>query len=190
MTSALKSPEPPTRFRSSRAGLMLIAPVTLTTIATLATLVGCNSAGQAGVDTHVWRNGGNNASDQPWWPVPVAASVYPSTRFVLESGEPYLEAAIELKDELDESVSAPGSVTIGLLQAMPGGDDQVLFSWDLDMNNIEAQRTHRSGVLGHYVFRLKLNDLEPREVRTRLSVTWQLPDGTTLKDTQTVRTDW
>jgi hypothetical protein len=67
---------------------------------------------------------------------------------------------------------------------------QLLYRWDLVLNDLEAQQKFYDPVTRTYLFRLKIDNADVTQRRTRLGVTWQPPAGPRLTDEQAIRLDW
>ncbi len=128
-----------------------------------------------------------------WTAQPTAIRIYPTTRFVGENGVLLLEARIEVFDQMGDSFKTSGAVRLEISAAgeTPGvTTGQLLYRWDLVLNDLEAQQKFYDPVTRTYLFRLKIDNADVTQRRTRLGVTWQPPAGPRLTDEQAIRLDW
>ena len=90
------------------------------------------------------NQGGVTASEY-WRPLPTRVRVYPSTRFIQESGRAILEARFELFDEMGDPVKAAGSFRIELYsldEALGNAPRRLLYTWNADTETLDQQREH------------------------------------------------
>lgn len=131
---------------------------------------------------------GGILSDQPdptkgvWSPKPVSLSVYPGSRFVAQDDTQFLETAVELRDDMGDSVKAPGKARLELYQAGTGETlGPHLYTWDVSIVTPAEQAVHYSRVIRAYTFRLGLDNFEVQKTPTILLVRYELMDETRLE---------
>ncbi len=129
-------------------------------------------------------------ADQSWRPVAVKMRVYPSTRFVSDSGKPVLEARIEMIDEMGDSVKTSGSWRVELLaggEARTSKDQRkLLYSWQVQASTLAQQQRHYDPVTRAYHFRLQMDQPSDPLQAVTVSVTFTPPIGTTLQASGTI----
>ena len=117
----------------------------------------------------------NTLAEPHWKPIAVRMRVYPTTRFVSDSGKPVLEARIEMLDEMGDSVKASGLWRIELLS---GGETRVirdprklLYSWQVQAMTLAQQQRLYDPVTRAYHFRLQMDQpTDPQQAVTVLSL--------------------
>ncbi len=162
--------------------MMLLVAAALMAAALMA--VGCGTPGGGAAVNGNAGNGrggdrGGGVADSGYWePRPMSMRVYPSTRYLLDGGEPLLEAAVEFADEMGHPVKAGGTLRLELLNVLPEREpEQRLFVWEISLATLADQQQHYNPVLRAYQFRLAVNDMRVRRVQTRLRVTFIGADG-------------
>lgn len=124
-----------------------------------------------------WANP-SDATTGVWSSKPQSVSVYPGSRYVTQDGKQFLETAIELRDDMGDSVKAPGKVRFELYQAGTGEAlGPHLYTWDIDMLTAAEQSTHYSRVIRAYTFRLGLDNFDVQRNPTVLLVRFDMVDG-------------
>jgi len=136
----------------------------------------------AGCEPKSRLGGGAQLSDPDapsWWPRPVGLRVFPSTRFIREGQEVFLEARIELADDLGDSIKAPADFYFDLHSGPQGASTpRLLFSWQQTVRTREDQINFYDPVTRAYLFRLKVQDVSNIRDQARLTVT-VVPEGMT-----------
>lgn len=133
------------------------------------------------------------ASDQPaaWYPRPSDINIYPATQFVERDGEPMLEAAIELLDELGDAVKGPGQLRLALFaRGQYGQVGEQLYRWDVSLRTKAQQQKYFDLVTRTYVLRLSLDDQQVTTKPTLLRVTFVQPDGPRLQTERSLPIEW
>ena len=126
---------------------------------------------------------------QPWWPSPAAVRVFPSTRFVRESGQTFLEARIELLDAMGDPTKWPGEARFELLAASgmrPLQTGERLYHWRVPVVRAEAHRLHYDSVTRTYLFRLIVDNADVAQRATALRVEWSPLEGARLSDVMAI----
>ncbi len=160
----------PSRPRRALAGLALIA---------FAMLVGGCVKGVQPVDDASLENG------QAWVPRPVSMRIYPSTQFVAEGELFLLEARIELFDAMGDSVKGAGDVRCELFASSGRGDGALgerLYAWDIPLLSLADQRAYFDPITRGYLFRLKLDNMNPAQQATTLRVAFTPVGGARMSD--------
>ena len=95
-----------------------------------------------------------------WQPRAVAMRIYPATRFIQEQGDTLLNAQVELRDEMGDSIKAAGRVRFDLFASDEAGQNlgRRLYHWEVALRTLEQQRTHFDAVTRTYQFRLSLDN--------------------------------
>ena len=120
-----------------------------------------------------------------WHPQAVGLRVYPSTRFVESDSRTILEARIELRDQMGDTVKAAGDVGVELFTADDGSrrTGQRLYRWDVSMQTLADQRLYFDSVTRTYLFRLETADGQVAHQPTMLRVAFtRASDGRRLQD--------
>lgn len=123
--------------------------------------------------------------DGTWYPAPAAVRVFPSTRFVKESGQTLLEARIELLDAMGDPVKWPGEARFELRAAsgsQPIETGGRLYDWRVGLLDREQQSRHYDPVTRTYLFRLIVDRDEVAARPTALRVSFTPPAGDRLSD--------
>jgi hypothetical protein len=133
--------------------------------------------------------GADKSGGGPVWRIkPVRLRIYPSTRFVREKGTAVLEARIELLDDAGDPIKGVGDFRFdlfGLSRAGQAPMGQRLYSWDVSMLTLEANRQHYE-ITRTYLFRLKLDDLSLAQAPVQLQVAFMPPGGERLVGNATI----
>ena len=129
-------------------------------------------------------------TDPGWRPTAVRMRVFPSTRFVSDSGRPVLEARVEMIDEMGDSVKTSGSWRVELFS---GGDARpireprkLLYSWQIQATTLAQQQRHYDPVTRAYLFRLQMDQPTDPQQAVTVSVTFTQPGGVTLQAVGTI----
>jgi hypothetical protein len=129
-------------------------------------------------------------AEQHWKPIAVRMRVYPTTRFVSDSGKPVLEARIEMLDEMGDSVKASGAWQVELLT---GGESRIsreqrklLYSWQVQAITLAQQQRLYDPVTRAYHFRLQMDQPANPQQAVTVSVTFTPPGGATLQASSTI----
>lgn len=125
-----------------------------------------------------------------WVSRPTAIRVYPTTRFVRQDEAAVLEARIELFDAMGDSVKGSGEFRLELRAGSGGASGNVLYTWHVELRNVEDQRTHYDPITRGYLFRLKLDDLAVAKRSTELFVSYTTPSGQHFAADAPIKTDW
>lgn len=125
-----------------------------------------------------------------WSAKPASVAVYPGSQFVTQDNKQFLETAIELRDDMGDSVKAPGKARFELYQAGTGDTlGPHLYTWDIRIVTPAEQSTHYSRVIRAYTFRLGLDNFEVQKTPTVLVVQYELVDGTRLSARERIGDD-
>jgi hypothetical protein len=145
---------------------------------------GGSGVGEDGLIAATNPAGGVASNGEKAWQVkPVRMRVYPSTRFVRDKGAALLEARVELLDDAGDPVKGVGDFRFDLFGAGRAGEPtmgQRLYSWDVSMLSLDANRQHYE-ITRTYLFRLKLDDLSVTQSPVRLLVTFMPAGGGRLE---------
>jgi len=137
---------------------------------------------------------GDPVSGAHWMPVPTSVRVYPSTRFIRESGRSILEARFELYDEMGDPVKYAGTFQIELFSVdenLGNTPRRLLYSWDAELLTLASQREHYDPITRGYLFRLGVDNLKIAKQTTLLKVTFSPIDRARLTEAEAeVRSDW
>lgn len=129
-----------------------------------------------------------------WMPVPASARVYPSTRFIRESGRSVLEARFELYDEMGDPVKYAGTFKIELYSVdenLGNTPRRLLYSWNADLLSLDEQREHYDPITRGYLFRLGVDNLKIAKQTTLLKMTFDPVDRPRLEEVEAeVRSNW
>ena len=154
-------------------------------------VVGCE-APQGTVDPKSERRQPDDGGSY-WMPVPTSVRVYPSTRFIRESGRSILEARFELYDEMGDPVKYAGTFLIELFSVdenLGNTPRRLLYSWDASLMSLEEQREHYDPITRGYLFRLGVDNLKISKQTTLLKVSFSPVDRARLEAEAEVRSDW
>ncbi len=119
-----------------------------------------------------------------WQPVPHDVRIYPSSRFILTGQRPALEARVELKDEMGDSIKAAGSFHLELLKetgARRQAMQEKLYSWDVPLKTMADQQSYFDSVTRTYRFVLRLDREIAPDDQLALALTFKRLDGTLLR---------
>lgn len=128
-----------------------------------------------------------------WQPLPVSIRVYPSTRFIKESGRAVLEARFELYDDMGDPVKSAGTFRIELLsvdEALGNAPRRLLYTWNAEVLTLDQQREHYDPITRGYLFRLGVDDLRIARQATLLKVTFSPVDRPRLDAEAVIKSDW
>ena len=128
-----------------------------------------------------------------WMPVPTSARVYPSTRFIRESGRSILEARFELYDEMGDPVKYAGAFLIELFSVdenLGNSPRRLLYSWNAGLLSLADQREHYDPITRGYLFRLGVDNLKIAKQTTLLKVSFSPVGQDRLEAEAEVRSDW
>jgi len=99
----------------------------------------------------------------PFWPVRVR--IHPLTMLSsdLDTGEPIVEARVEMLDQFGDTMKGVAQFRFELHRLDPGeGPGDPVRVWNVDLRNVEANARHWDRVTRTYLFRLALESpLEP-----------------------------
>ena len=115
-----------------------------------------------------------------WQFVPKSLRVYASSRFVHRDGQDYLDARVEVLDEMGDSTKAVGRFRIDLSQPGRGGADsggQRLYTWPVSMYTLRDQRRYYDSVMRGYLFKLQLDRMPTHRDRAILEVSFEPHQG-------------
>ena len=123
-----------------------------------------------------------------WTYGPEAIRVHPLSRvkFDPETGEPHVEARIEMLDRDGFSTRGMGSLVL-LLSGSPGAGAHSEVRWECDLSDPESNGTHFDCVTRTYQARLDLEQAADLPLEPRLRAVLTLPSGQTLSDAAAVR---
>ena len=123
-----------------------------------------------------------------WTYGPEAIRVHPLSRvkFDSETGEPHVEARIEMLDRDGFSTRGMGSLVL-LLSGSPGAGAHSEVRWECDLSDPESNGTHFDCVTRTYQARLDLEQAADLPLEPRLRAVLTLPSGQTLSDAAAVR---
>ncbi len=128
-----------------------------------------------------------------WRADPVSMRIYPSTRFVMESEKPLLEARIELFDAMGDSIKSSGRVRAELFAVSDSPSKTIghrLYIWNISLQTLEDQQVYYDPITRGYIFRLKLDEFDIAMKSTLLRMTFTLPTGNRLETEDIVRVQW
>ena len=128
-----------------------------------------------------------------WQPLPVSIRVYPSTRFIKESGRAVLDARFELYDDMGDPVKSAGTFRIELLsvdEALGNAPRRLLYTWNAQVLTLDQQREHYDPITRGYLFRLGVDDLRIARQVTLLKVTFSPVDRARLDAEAVIKSDW
>lgn len=131
---------------------------------------------------------------QPHWlPVPTSVRVYPSTRFIRESGRSILEARFELYDAMGDPVKYAGTFQIELFSVdenLGNTPRRLLYNWNAGLLTLDEQREHYDPITRGYLFRLGVDNLKIANQITLLKVSFSPIDRARIESEAEVRSDW
>lgn len=130
----------------------------------------------------------------PYWRPDVKSfRVYPSTRFIRESGRAILEARFELYDEMGDPVKAAGTFQIELYsidESLGNAPQRLLYTWSADTLTLDQQREHYDPITRGYLFRLGVDNLKAARQATLLKVAFTPAGRPRLEAEAVIQTDW
>jgi hypothetical protein len=153
-------------------------------------VLGCETTETAPSDMGV---AGTADTGRHWMPVPTSVRVYPSTRFIKESGRAILEARFELYDEMGDPVKYAGAFQIELFsvdESLGNTPRRLLYTWNAELSSLEQQREHYDPITRGYLFRLGVDNLKIARQVTLLKVVFAPIDRARLEAEAEVRSDW
>ena len=115
-----------------------------------------------------WRIGGGteprlgDVGEGVWRIHPVRMRVYPSTRLVVEDGDPVLEARIEFTDAAGDPTKAVGDLRFELhslaatSQTRRQGD--LLYRWQVSMRTLQDNHLYYDPITRAYLYRLRMDE--------------------------------
>ncbi len=140
---------------------------------------------------------GGVATSQPmasdyWRQRPVAVRIYPTSRFVVEDGQPLLNAQVELFDQMGDPMKSSGRVHIELFAApdRPRAAQTLLYEWHIELRTQADQQAYYDVITRGYLLRLEVDDASLADRPTLLRVTFTPPDAGRLRAEAIVRTGW
>lgn len=119
-----------------------------------------------------------------WYPQPQKIRIYPSSRFILTENRPALEARVELLDDMGDSVKAPGTFHLELLEEAHHNRNTMqdkLYSWDVPLVTVEDQKSYFESVTRTYRFVLRLDREIKSDDELTLAITFTRSDGSLLQ---------
>ena len=132
---------------------------------------GCNWKGE--VATPPSGPGPEPDAEAVWQMIPKSLRVYPSSRIVLREDHNYIEARVEVLDEMGDSTKAVGRFRIYLSEPGADGADSIgqrLYTWPIAMYTLCDQKRYYDSVLRGYLFRLQVERMPPNLDRAVLEV--------------------
>lgn len=148
--------------------------------AVAAAIIGCDESLLKGGMT----SGAADSQPTPEWPfAPVAMRVHPFTQIAVDdqTGEPMLEARIELLDQLGDVTKGVGRLRFELLTASDRASasqaaEHRIEKWEVSMVTLGENRQHYDHITRTYRFKLKLT--QPPEAGTPLRLVAQFTKPT------------
>lgn len=128
----------------------------------------------------------HDAADGLWRPDAVDMRIYPSSRYARIDNQLIIEARIEFIDEMGDPTKDSGHLRFELRptrHASDSGISQPLYQWEIQLRKLEDHQATYDTITQAYLFRLKLNQAQPPEEPTTLSVTLIRPQGHRLEAT-------
>lgn len=128
-----------------------------------------------------------------WRPEVKSLRVYPSTRFINESGRAILEARFELYDEMGDPVKAAGTFRVELYsidESLGNAPQRLLYSWSAETLTLDQQREHYDPITRGYLFRLGVDNLKAAREATLLKVAFTPVGRPRLEAEAVVQSDW
>ncbi len=156
----------------------------------LMSMLGCETAGSASSNT---ASPEAPETGQHWMPVPTSIRVYPSTRFIKESGDAILEARFELYDEMGDPVKYAGTFRVELFsvdESLGNTPRRLLYTWNAELSSLSQQREHYDPITRGYLFRLGVDNLKIARQTTLLKVVFTPVGRARLEAEAEVRSDW
>jgi len=115
--------------------------------------------------------------------IPKSLRVYPSSRIFHRDGHDYLEARVEVLDEMGDSTKASGRFRVDLSEPGADGADSIgqrLYTWPIAMYTLRDQKRYYDSVLRGYLFRLEINRMPANLDRAVLEVALESHRGPRL----------
>lgn len=128
-----------------------------------------------------------------WRPEVKSIRVYPSTRFIRESGRAILEARFELYDEMGDPVKGAGTFQVELYsidETLGNAPQRLLYTWSADTMTLGQQREHYDPITRGYLFRLGVDNLKAARQATLLKVAFTPAGRPRLEAEAVIQTDW
>ncbi len=128
-----------------------------------------------------------------WRPTPTRVRVYPSTRFIQESGRAILEARFELFDEMGDPVKSAGAFRIELHsidESLGNAPRRLLYTWNAETLTLDQQREHYDPITRGYLFRLGVDNLNIAKQATLLKVAFTPVGRPRFEADAVIRSDW
>ncbi|MEZ6193555.1 MAG: hypothetical protein R3C45_19980 [Phycisphaerales bacterium] len=128
-----------------------------------------------------------------WRPEVKSIRVYPSTRFIRESGRAILEARFELYDEMGDPLKAAGTFQVELYsidESLGNAPQRLLYTWSADTLTLDQQREHYDPITRGYLFRLGVDNLKAARQATLLKVAFTPAGRPRLEAEAVIQTDW
>ncbi len=128
-----------------------------------------------------------------WTPEPTSIRVYPSTRFIQESGRAILEARFELFDQMGDPMKAAGTFRIELYsvdESLGSAPQRLLYTWNAETMTLAQQREHYDPITRGYLFRLGVDNLRIAKQATLLKVAFTPVDKPRMNAEAMIRSDW
>ena len=123
-----------------------------------------------------------------WIYGPQAIRVHPLSRvkFDPETGEPHVEARIEMIDRDGFSTRGSGQLVL-MLSGSPSSGAHSEVRWECDLSDPKSNGTHFDCVTRTYQARLELEQASDVPLEPHLRAVLTLPDGRALSDTEAIR---
>ena len=123
-----------------------------------------------------------------WQYGPQAIRVHPLSRvkFDPETGEPHVEARIEMIDRDGFSTRGSGQLVL-TLSGSPSAGAHSEVRWECDLTDPKSNGTHFDCVTRTYQARLELDQASDVPLEPHLRAMFTLPDGRALTDTEAIR---
>lgn len=177
-------------LRAVLSGVWLLAGVCL-----LPMLPGCEPAA-TDTPSVAGASAGTKEVTKPgsyWRPEVKSIRVYPSTRFIRESGRAILEARFELYDEMGDPLKAAGTFQVELYsidESLGNAPQRLLYTWSADTLTLDQQREHYDPITRGYLFRLGVDNLKAARQATLLKVAFTPAGRPRLEAEAVIQTDW
>ena len=128
------------------------------------------------------------ANDAAWAYGPKTIRVHPLSRvkFDPETGEPHVEARIEMIDRDGFSTRGSGQLVL-MLSGSPRSGSHSEVRWECDLSNPESNGTHYDCVTRTYQARLDLDQAEDVPLEPYLRAVLTLSSGQALSDAAAIR---
>lgn len=103
---------------------------------------------------------------EAWQPMATSIRIYPATSLAVDNGAVFLEARIEVLDQMGDAMKASGRYHVELLEAGQAGErtsGERLYAWTVDVLTLPQHETHYDSITRTYRFALKLDAPTPAE---------------------------